>query len=378
MWLRFRYPRILPVTSRQRSQNMWKHRYNRLRSNSLPFCRPPPYRLALRLKGRGGGKPVTGKVCDPASGGGEGTIGIQSAQHQYKLTEDILFRRPVPLVVTAGGAGVEALKILDREDATLLGGAEGGALGVDTVLARAGDGPGGGGGGAVGGRGAGDEPERGGGGPGGARGGAGGGDGVAREPSSESARDLGGGAGGAAMLMGLRGGGGGAWREGKSGFKLDGRAGGGGGALPGPCPCPWPGGGGGTFRAGTCGAAEDGRDGISGTDRVEAEDAVREGNGGASDELPLIVGGGLLGGAGGAEGGDGTDLDGKLGAGLLGGEGALGAGGGGAAGLAGLGRLGGGGAGLEREGGAGGVAGAERLGTAGGLPRVGGLAATRH
>ena len=180
------------------------------------------------------------------------------------------------------------------------------------------------------------------------------------------------------MLIGLRAGGsGGAWRDGSSGFKLDGRAGGGGGALPGPCPWPWPGGGGGTFRAGTCGAAEDGRDGISGTDRVEADDAVREGNGGASDELPLIAGGGLLGGVGGPEyGGSGTDLEGRLGAGLLGGEGALGARGGGAAGLAGLGRLGGGGAGLEREGGAGGVAGADLLGTEGGLPRVGGFAGT--
>ena len=76
------------------------------------------------------------------------------------VAKHVLFRRPVPFIVTAGGAGDAALKTLDRADATLLGGAEGGALGVDTVLARAGDGPGGGGGGgATGCRGAGEGAE---------------------------------------------------------------------------------------------------------------------------------------------------------------------------------------------------------------------------
>jgi hypothetical protein len=48
--------------------------HNDPRSNVDPFCRPPAYCLARGTNWRGGGKSVTGNVCVPALGGGDGTV----------------------------------------------------------------------------------------------------------------------------------------------------------------------------------------------------------------------------------------------------------------------------------------------------------------
>jgi len=105
---------------------------------------------------------------------------------------------------------------------------------------------------------------------------------------------------------------------------------------------------------------------MSGTDRVDALDAVRDGSTGGPPDcepLPLRNAGG-----GGRElGSVGAFREGRLGAGRLGVVGALGAGGGG--GLAGEGLFGGGG-GAEL----GGAGAPFRFGTEGGLPKAGGLA----
>lgn len=44
-----------------------------LKSKLLPRWLPLLYILLVFLKFRGGGKPVTGNVCIPAFGGGDGT-----------------------------------------------------------------------------------------------------------------------------------------------------------------------------------------------------------------------------------------------------------------------------------------------------------------
>ena len=77
--------------------------YPRLsKSKSLPCRLPLPYTLGVSRKSCGGGKSLTGNVCDPAFGGGEGTVN-QIGKLTRKEREHILFLRGgggrIPLVI---------------------------------------------------------------------------------------------------------------------------------------------------------------------------------------------------------------------------------------------------------------------------------------
>ena len=128
----------------------------------------PPYRFAVALNARGGGKPDTTKVCWPTFGGGVGTTNEKHSQHSVhqRSGHDSLFRdavnvgtplafgRPgIPIggALLGGGPEESVLDLTDGGASDATGdGADGGGGGGGTdgagACRAAGDGPGGGGG----------------------------------------------------------------------------------------------------------------------------------------------------------------------------------------------------------------------------------------